>query len=417
VSSRREPGTRGWLQPVIGLHLLFGMAFFDRFAPLFLLLMITGDLGAPPRRLGLLAGAIGLGWAAASLVSRFGLERLPMRRRLVIAFLGSGVFSLLSVLSGSWTTFVLLRFVGAAIAGTCVGPISVLTVGAVARGRDGSAIGFVYSATRLFGNFLAPVVVTSIAVMFGWRAALAVSATLMLAVLAIGLAITPPESPERSASRLGSGPAEYVADARRIVALATLGSIAALGWLAVASQNTIPLLEQWLGVDSRLASSVLATFGASAAVSAFVMPRRSDVIGRFRALQQSLMVGGIAALTLGLLSQSVASVPLVLAALLLAVSGISMGAIPLAISLIPVSTVVRGDPTRMIGLPVVGGEIIGSGLLALIAGSLIADFGPGFGIALGGLVLIATAVVIPSRSRAKLSQQRPASPDAIPRPQ
>jgi MFS family permease len=375
VHAPRRPSER---RVVIGTSLVYGLVFLDRFAPLYLVVLLRRSLDLSDASLALLPAAIGLGWAGAMIVARITSGRLTDRSRILFGVVAGTTLNVASVLLGGWTAFVVCRFLGGLLQGS-IAPSITSTVfrycGATTRGR---AIGVVFSGTRLFGSLLSPVIVLAVAVRWGWQLSLVVSAALAFAGLLAFLTFVPsspldavpprPRSIRRSTRASVAPPLELHPHGRRNIALSTVISTLLVTWLVVISQSGPVVLVESLGVTPDQAGGIVGAFGIGAWLAALAVPTLSQRFGRRHTTAAAIATGGAAGLLLSvLLALPGSAATIVPTTIALAVAGVALGSLPMAISLLPAETVRRGDPGRAIFWPVVGAEVIGAALLPAVA--------------------------------------------------
>lgn len=355
-------------------------------------------------RLGLLAAVIGLGWAVAPFLARR-TDRLAPRARLLLAIGAGAMLSLASALSPSWAMLLALRGLGALCAGTAAPAMTTLLHGLARPGRLGRDVGIVMSAPRLLGGILAPVLVTAVAMRYGWRASLGTSAVLTAgggAMLALLVPTGPPGEPEPERRRV-----RYVPGGARDVVLGTAAAVAVLAWMTVLAQNGPPMLTAWLSVSVADAGRLLAVFGVGSFIAAIVIPALSDRIGRKRALMLACGVGGGSGLALGAVAASGALARVGVAAGLLALSGVALGALPLAGAVLPAEAVADGDVGRSMMGPMVGGEILGGALVPFLVARFASDEGGAKGVAAAAVLLLAVVVATPFLRRGGAGSRGP----------
>lgn len=376
------------VRTIAGCFLAYGTIFFDRLGPLFLVALIAADLGVPSAGEGALALLVGLGWAAAMPVVRATTGRWRDRHRIVAALALGGLVGLCSALAGSWVGFVVLRGVGGLAVATGSPAVTALAFSVTPARRRGSNLGLIQSSTRLLGSLAAPVIVTSLAVQHGWRAAVAGSGVLLL-VVAVVVALTVP--PSATAARRSRQVAAFRLrpGGRRDLALCTVACVLLLAWLTVYSQSAVVLVSDWLAITIDDAGPVVGSFGFGAAVSALLVPIVSDRVGRRPALAAAAGLGGVAGAAVSGMIASGHAAPVWLAVTLLAVGGAAMGALPLVISIVPAETVVSGDVGRALIAPIAGGEALGAAVLPMAAAWVAPRLG-------GAEVLGASAVAVVS---------------------
>lgn len=368
VERRRGSAREG--PTIVGTFVAFATVFLDRLAPLYVVGQIAGDFGVPASVQGTLALAIGLGWAASMAVAWWTSGRWDDRRRMLLAVFAAAVVDGVSVLAPSWAVFVLLRGIGGVLAGSSSPVATALTFAAAPEHRRGLDFGIVQSASRVGGSLVSPVVVTAVAVAFGWRAGLLVPVVLMVVGAATLMLVVPPRPPpEAVGSAHAAARLHYRRGGRRNVAVSTLGSIALLGWLVIVSQGGVPLLEGWLGLGTAAAGRVLGWFGLGAAVGALSVPLLSDRFGRRTTLIGATTTGAVAGAAIAALATfEVGSVAV--ATVLLTAGGLAMGGLPMVIALIPAEAVTSGDVGRAVAVPIIGAEVLGSAALPAVAFAL-----------------------------------------------
>lgn len=88
----------------------FGLLFFDRIGIAFLLPRITPELRLNGSQIGMLSGALGLCWAASSLVMPALAEKYNCHKWLLVGLVFTfSVFTLLCGFAGSFTSLLMLR--------------------------------------------------------------------------------------------------------------------------------------------------------------------------------------------------------------------------------------------------------------------------------------------------------------------
>ena len=376
-----------------------GSFFFDRFAPIFVVTLIARDLGADPSAIGMLALAIGFGWAAATGIVRWTSVRWGNRRRILIAALVSVALGVASAGATGWAMFVLLRGLAGVAAGSGSPAVTALVFSAAAPKRRGTDMGIVLSSTRILGNLLSPAMTTAIAVTAGWRPALIASSAVVLLAAAATLWLVEPDGPDAAATRR-TGRYELHPGGRRRVVVSGIACTGLLAWLFVFSQSAVPMLSGWLGVTDDVAGRLAGWLGIGGAITALLIPMASDRIGRAAALALGTVIGGGCGLTVAGAAAAGVGLPRPAIALLLLGAGTSLGALPLVISIIPAEAVASGDVARALILPVAGSEVVGAALVPGLAGAGASVLGHAEVVAIAaGLVLLTTAAAPALRPR------------------
>src|SRR5215471_7939962 len=154
---------------VILVFLTWGTVFLDRMSLLYLSPFVVPALHLSHEQLGLLASALALAWAFASVIFGALSDRIGRRPVLIPAVFA---FSILSWLSGAVRSFGQLYLVRA-LMGLAEGPtwatITATVEESSAPERRGRNVGIVVSAAALVGLAMAPIMTTQIAARMGWR--------------------------------------------------------------------------------------------------------------------------------------------------------------------------------------------------------------------------------------------------------
>jgi MFS family permease len=154
---------------IVLMFLTFGTIFLDRFAQFYLAPYIIPDLHVNNIQIGMMASALALAWALASLFFGGICDRYGYRRVLIPAIF---IFSLMSWLTGVVQTFgemVLVRFLLGLAEGACYAPVMAISEASSSPHRRGLNLGFVISAASFVGTGIAPILTTQVAAAIGWR--------------------------------------------------------------------------------------------------------------------------------------------------------------------------------------------------------------------------------------------------------
>lgn len=353
---------------IAGAFFAYGAIFFDRFAPLYVVAMIAAELGVPSAAEGTVALLIGVGWALAMPTARLASGRWSDRRRVLAAAAGAALFGAASAAAPGWLTLVALRGLGGICAGTAAPAITSLAFAAAPAHRRGLDVGVVQSSTRLLGSLASPAMVTAVALAWGWRAALAASAVVVVAgALILAGLVRPQPGPAREAGSRAAEPLSFQPGGRRNMALSAVGCVVLLFWITTFSQSAVPLVQQWLGVEADVAGRVVSAFGVGAGAAALLVPIASDRVGRRAALATAALLGGTGGLGLSLAAVlDLRAAPWAAAGLVL-LGGVAMGGLPLVISIVPAEGVATGDVGRALAVPIASAELVGGAALPAVA--------------------------------------------------
>jgi MFS family permease len=156
-----------WL--IVLMFLTFGTIFLDRFAQFYLAPYLIPDLHVDNIQIGMMASALALAWALASLFFGGICDRYGYRVVLIPAIF---IFSLMSWLTGVVETFgqmLAVRFLLGLAEGACYAPVMAISQGSSSPHRRGLNLGFVISAASFVGTGVAPILTTQVAAAIGWR--------------------------------------------------------------------------------------------------------------------------------------------------------------------------------------------------------------------------------------------------------
>jgi predicted MFS family arabinose efflux permease len=347
------------------LSITFGIVFFDRNALSFLMPNVQPDLGLSDTQVGNLSSALSLTWACAALGIGVISDKTGSRKMLLVV--GTLAFSLCSFMTGLAVSFVTLLgarlLMGAAEGG--VMPISQALIAAEVRpDRRGLAMGVTQNfGSNLLGSFVAPVVLTAFAAVYGWRHAffLAGAPGLLAALLIWVYVREQPRPPVPAARRERWSVRETLAE--RNVLLCAAMSVLLVSYLVVCWTFMPLYLTRIRGYDSQTAGWLMGTLGVSATVGAFLISGLSDRIGRRPLMIAMPLIGVILPLGALYFTGSVWG----LAAIFFVGWGLN-GVFPLFMATIPSESVDPKHQATALGLCMGTGEALGGVLSPSIAG-------------------------------------------------
>ncbi|SHF01622.1 MFS transporter [Acidocella aminolytica] len=170
MSAKTQPWDTAYeVKAVILLSLAFGLVGLDRFMIFPMFPAIMKDLHFTYQNLGEIAGVLSIAWGIAALFAGR-LSDLFGRRRVVLITVT--VFSVLVGISGlatSLITMLLLRAVMGFADGAYTAPSIAATMEASKPSRQGQNIGIEQMMLPLFGQALAPLLVTNLLHVMDWR--------------------------------------------------------------------------------------------------------------------------------------------------------------------------------------------------------------------------------------------------------
>jgi MFS family permease len=350
------------------LSIAFGVVFFDRNATNYLGTFFGPDLALNQTQLGWISGGFSAAWAIASFLGGRISDATGRRKPyLLAAFV---VFSLCSVLSGFATSFAVL-LLSRILMGLSEGPILPISQSLVvlesSESRRGLNMGFLQNfGSNLLGSFVAPIVLTALALHYGWRKAfyLAGLPGLVLALL-IFMYIREPKTHELSATT-------HASDARmglgemfryRNMWVCVLMSIFMVPWMILGWVFLPQFYDGVRHIDKTSASYLMSVLGISAAVFSFIVPGLSDRIGRKPVMVMFSALGVLVPLAALYYSGS-----LIALGALIFIGWAASGVFPLFMATVPAETIPVKYLATAVGLVVGLGELIGGFATPPLAG-------------------------------------------------
>jgi ACS family hexuronate transporter-like MFS transporter len=409
---------------MILLSLAFGFVFFDRNALNYLAPLVAPDLHLSNLQVSMISAGFSFAWAVAGYLGG-ALSDATGRRKSVL--LGAFVlFSLCSGLSGLATSFTVL-LAARVLMGLSEGPImpvmQSLVVAESSESRRGLNMGFVQNfGSNLIGSTVAPLVLVTLAALYGWRVAFYIAAVpgLILAVFIWRYVREPPPvpPPAQQASSVVQ-PAEaprmplLAVIKERNMWLCILISIFMVPWMILA-WVFLPLffvnIRHVALSDMSLLMSVL---GVSAALFGFIVPGISDKVGRKPVVIAFSLIG-----VLMPISVLYYTGPLTVLAALIFIGWSASGVFPLFMGTIPSETIPARYIATSLGLVMGLGELIGGVLTPVGAGWAADHYGlqaPIYIEAACALIATVLALFLRETAPAIVNRGRQLPPSAEPR--
>ncbi|WP_026821139.1 MFS transporter [Arthrobacter castelli] len=365
-----------------------GFVFFDRLIINFLMPFIQEDLSLDNSQIGLLASALAITWAIASVIGGRISDKVGSKRLYLVVLILA--FSVASFFQGFASTFAML-IIMRLMMGLFEGPIIPVTQSVLAmessKHRRGFNLGLTMNtANGLFGSILAPLVIVAVAAAFGWRTAffLTIIPGLILCLFVFKVMREPKPAGQFS------GPAHLPDDGGAAAAVdSTTGTKGKLkdvlknrniilsiimfsGFMVylMALQVFGPIyLTNVKGFTPGSMSIVLAAFGLGTALWGFVVPLISDRIGRKPSAAMFGLLSILAPLSLLFFDSPV------FMAIAVFIFAAGMGVGGLAMSVIPTESVSPLYAGLAVGLPTGIGELIGGFLNPMLTGIAADQFG------------------------------------------
>ena len=275
------------------LSLNFGIVFFDRNSTNFLMPFVQKELGLSYDQVGSVAGLFSFFWAIAA----FGVGRISdiIGNRKLLLVIATLAFSACSFLTGLASSFAML--VGARILmGVAEGGVMPISHAIVTREvsdeRRGLAQGIAQNfGSNFFGSFVAPVVLTWLALHYGWRNAFYIAGVpgIICGILLWFVVKEPERSAEERSEKhrkgFVAGFAEWLGALWEVMQIRNVWVCVVMGVLLVAylviCWAFMPLyLTQVRGYSDTEQSWLMGTLGISATIGSFATSGLSDAIGR-----------------------------------------------------------------------------------------------------------------------------------------
>jgi MFS family permease len=374
----------GYQALLVGLlSLNFGIVFFDRNSTNFLMPFVQKDLGLSYDQVGSVAGVFSFFWAIAA----FGVGRISdiIGNRKLLLVISTLAFSACSFLTGLAASFAML--IGARILmGVAEGgvmPIShAIVTSEVSEERRGLAQGIAQNfGSNFFGSFVAPVVLTWLALHYGWRNAFYIAGVpgLICGILLWFVVKEPETSPEEKAARprkgLGTAFVEWLKALWEVMQIRNVWVCVVMGVLLVAylviCWAFMPLyLTQVRGYTDTEQSWLMGTLGISATIGSFATSGLSDAIGRRPVMIAAPLISML--LPLGALFFHG---PYWIMVAIFFVGWALNGVFPLFMATVPSESVSPAQLATVFGLTMGSSEILGGAFGPKIAGMLADGYG------------------------------------------
>ncbi len=368
---------------VLLLSLNFGIVFFDRNSLNFLMTFVQPDLGLTNTQVGWVAGIFSFAWALAA----FGVSRISdlVGNRKLLLVLATLAFSLCSFLTGLASSFAFL--IGArilmGIAEGGVMPISHAIVASEVEPKyRGLAQGVAQNlGSNFFGSFVAPVVLVSLAMTYGWQNAFYIAGIPgILCALLIWVFVKEPVAqaapiaapPKRSISESLAAWGRAVGEAlkERNIKVCVIMGIALVAYLVICWAFMQLYLTKVRGFSQEDASWLMGTLGISATIGSFAIAGLSDAIGRRPVMIATPLIAIILPLGAMFFQGSYAGM-----AAIFFIGWSLNGIFPLFMATVPSESVPPAMAATVFGLCMGSCEILGGAAGPAIAGSLADHFG------------------------------------------
>jgi len=368
-------GTRRYeLQAVLLLSVGFGFVGIDRFMIVPLLPIISRSLGFDYKDLGLVTGALSLGWGVAAIL--FGRASDVVGRRRIVGF-AMIFFSVVAGFSGLATGLVSLvgvRFIIGLADGAFTAASIAATLEASRQGREGLNLGIQQTALPLLGLGLSPILVNWLLALIAWQW---IFFCVALPGVLIGILLLRNIRDEIAVDRSRVTVAKIsLAQWSSIFKYrnVTLSVIHMLCWISVSTLfvSLFPsYLTDYIGLPVTDIGFVLSAVGFGAAAGTISMPAVSDFIGR-KAVMLGCSIVGALALTALMLSHGS---PRTLFCWVFVVFFCDFSLITLTVGPICSEAIPAGLRSTASGTVIGIGEMFGGGIAPVLAGLFAIHFG------------------------------------------
>jgi predicted MFS family arabinose efflux permease len=353
------------------LCLMFGVVFFDRNAMSNLAVFVQRDLSLSNFEITLLVAGLSCAWAIAALLIGAISDRTGTRKGLLVITVL--IFSVASVFSGLAAGFMML-LAARILMGFSEGGILPIAQSMVALESDEKRRGFNMgvmqnAGSNLIGSFLAPIVLTAIALAWGWRSAFFAAAIPgFICAALIWFFVREPKTHEIASHVAGAPPAAKMGMASmlryRNIWLCALMSILMVPWMIIGWVFLQLYLINVRGVGEQDASFVASVLGISAFVFAFIVPGLSDKIGR-----KPVMIGFTLLGALYPIFTLYFTGPLWMLGVLIFIAWSASAVFPLFMATVPSETIPARYVATSMGLVMGLGELIGGTSVVPLAGA------------------------------------------------
>lgn len=372
------------------LGLAFGVLMLDRGAVGFLAPFFVGELHLTHAQLGVAASATSVTWALAGFPVARVADRAGRHKACLVAALLC--FSMISACCGLATGFVSLLAIRLGL-GLAEGPVPPLTaailLSASAEHRRGLNMGILSFFRSLIAIVLAPLLLVGLASRLGWRPTFLLSAVpgILVAIAVAHWLKDQPAHHSTASSAEAPIPVRDLLRNRNVIICACIG----VPLLAFAVVNTV-FLPLYLVKVRHLSpmdmGSVMAVFGGSGLLSAWLLPTLSDRLGRRWALSLFAACGVV--LPLGCLTWTGGTMGF---AAICAIGALGNNLMHMAAGMIAPESVSPKNRAAATALVSGIGELLGGFVTPSLAGLLADRAGLGAALALGGACTAGAALL------------------------
>ena len=397
---------------IVLLALGFGLVGFDRFMIIPLFPALQSALNLNYQELGYVTGILSITWGVASAVTGRISDKIGPRRVAAGALL---IFSILVSFHGfavGLGSLLLIRALMGLFEGAYTPAAIVATLEASDKSRHGRNIGLQQACLPLFGLAIAPIVVTQLLPILGWRGIFPVVTVpgIILAVL-MWRTLRDPDVRALEAQTVTHDVAPHrwrEVFAYRNVLINAAGMLCWVICLVVVSAMIPSYLVDYLHIGTTQMGFILSAIGFGASLGTFGLLSLSDRIGR----KPVMIIGALGACFSLAFLKHAGPQPVLLFILLFLTHFFNNGLVVLTVGPLTTEAVPARLMTTASGLVIGVGEVFGGGVAPVIAGFTAQRFGIQHildlalvGLAVGGVLILGlreTASVVLSRRQTQL---------------
>jgi MFS family permease len=362
AGGQASAGYQTLLVGLLGVNI--GIVFLDRTAFGLLAPMIQPEFGLDNTQIGLITGALAIGWALSS----FGLPRAAdiTGRAKWLLVVATVVFSLASISSGLAIGF-LTMMVARTLMGLAEGGLPPLTfhivTSEVPPARRGLAVGLTSTIGLQAIPLLGPLTIVGMATLYGWREAFWIAGIPgLIMAAAIWLLIRNP--PHERTDDTPKGSVVPLLKLRNMRFAMMLAALNMTFYVSLLSFGPLYLVNV-VGLSNAMMAAAMTGIGVIGVLFAFVGPMLSDRFGRKPAIFGAYAISIVGAAMMALADGSVA---LVFAGTVLAGAG-GAGTGALIMAIIPGESAPPHLRGTAMGFNAAVGELLGAGLMPVAVGS------------------------------------------------
>ena len=379
---------------LILLTLGFGLVGLDRFMILPMFPVLASSLHLDYQDIGLITGALSITWGSASIFVGNLSDRFGQRRVAVLAILG---FSLIVGVSGFATgllSLVLLRGVVGLLDGAFTPAAMVANFESSPPQHIGRNVGIMQAAMPFFGLAVAPILVTQLLVVIDWRYVFVLlSAPGLLVAWLLWRALGKPVVVTQELvlhARENSWQRWRDALSNHNVRVTSVCICCWMACLVVLSALLPSYMMDYLHLSLLQMGGVLSALGFGATLGGLVMPALSDRLGR----KPVALIDAVGTVVFLAFIASCGDNTTLLFVTLFGTAFFLYNLLGMTFSTMTAESVPASVRTTAAGLVVGVGELFGAGIVPIIAGRLVHEFGIAYVPTIAGVAMVLGCVAL-----------------------